>query len=104
MPKDLKSKRVEEHFIWAHIFTENINSKIFKEDLLNPGEYFKYVKDAHVHFTGRVILVFLYSNLTSGHGGCSRAITPTGKTDRTCSQVLFPVLKHLSVLKTTTDK
>lgn len=59
-------KKVQEHFKWAHTFTGNVNSDTFKPDVLNPADF----KSAHVHLVYRAILGFLYSSLTSGHGGC----------------------------------
>lgn len=41
MPKDVKAKKAQEHFMWAHTFTGNVNSNIFKQDVLNPTEHFK---------------------------------------------------------------
>lgn len=63
MAKDVKAKKVQEHFMWAHMFTGNVNSNIFKQDVLNPAEHFKW-GDAHVHLMYRLILGFLYSSLT----------------------------------------
>lgn len=63
MPKDVKAKKVQEHFMWAHMFTGNVNSNIFKQDVLNPAEHFKW-GDAHVHLIYRLIWGFLYSSLT----------------------------------------
>lgn len=41
MPKDVKAKKAQEHFMWTHTFTGNVNSNIFKQDVLNPTEHFK---------------------------------------------------------------
>lgn len=41
MPKEIKAKKVQEQFMWAHMFTGNVNSNILREDVLNPAEYFK---------------------------------------------------------------
>lgn len=41
MPREIKAKKVQEHFMWAHTFTGNVNSNIFKEDVWNTAEYFK---------------------------------------------------------------
>ena len=59
--------------MWAHVFTGNVNSDIFEQDILNPAKHLHW-GHAQVYLVHRLTLDFSYSNRTSGCGDAAEQL------------------------------
>lgn len=101
-----KKKKVQEHFKWAHTFTGNVTSDIFKPDVLNPAGF--KISEGMLMYTSYIesfrVSKYIQESDKWTWGLLKGKYPSGGKTDGTCCQILFSALKHHSGMKTTRDK